>query len=62
VCDNWDTSDGQQSYWCSNMSAGGWAEVDAEAVSAGQLGLPVGLTYNASLRPGRFHRCAHSHS
>eukprot|EP00035_Acanthoeca_spectabilis_P014774 m.288108 g.288108 ORF g.288108 m.288108 type:complete len:518 (+) comp16220_c0_seq38:1722-3275(+) len=56
ICDNWDTTDGQESYWCSNKSSGGWAEVDAEAVNAGQLGLPVGVKYNTSLRPGRFQR------
>jgi hypothetical protein len=60
VCDNWDTSDGQESYWCSNKSAGGWAEVDFKAINAGQLGLPVGVKYNASLRPGRFQKYANA--
>lgn len=35
-----------ESYWCSNGSAGGWAEVDAEAAVTGQLGIPVGMRYD----------------
>eukprot|EP01060_Flectonema_neradi_P007662 TRINITY_DN15378_c0_g3_i1.p1 TRINITY_DN15378_c0_g3~~TRINITY_DN15378_c0_g3_i1.p1 ORF type:complete len:862 (+),score=209.17 TRINITY_DN15378_c0_g3_i1:48-2588(+) len=34
------------SYWCGNSSAGGWAEVDNEAAKAGQLNIPVGMTYD----------------
>eukprot|EP00040_Diaphanoeca_grandis_P010287 m.52629 g.52629 ORF g.52629 m.52629 type:complete len:878 (+) comp21637_c0_seq1:31-2664(+) len=42
VCDTvWNP--GQDSYWCSNGSAGGWAEVDAACATAGQLQLPVGM-------------------
>lgn len=32
------------SYWCSNVSAGGWAEVDQAAALAGRLNIPRGLT------------------
>ncbi|CAB9520741.1 expressed unknown protein [Seminavis robusta] len=31
------------SYWCSNVSAGGWAFVDKAAAKAGRLNLPAGL-------------------
>lgn len=34
------------SYWCSNVSAGGWAEVDRECATSGKLQLPVGMVYN----------------
>ena len=34
------------SYWCSNASSGGWAEVDRERAVTGQLQIPVGMTYN----------------
>jgi hypothetical protein len=34
------------SYWCGNVSSGGWAEVDSQCAAAGQLQLPVGMTYN----------------
>ena len=37
-----------ESYWCSNTSSGGWAEVDFHAANLGALNLPVGLTINAS--------------
>eukprot|EP00051_Salpingoeca_urceolata_P010779 m.132554 g.132554 ORF g.132554 m.132554 type:complete len:1047 (+) comp16850_c0_seq2:1130-4270(+) len=37
------------SYWCSNASAGGWAEVDFHAAMAGQLQIPVGMTWNKSV-------------
>lgn len=48
VCDSvWDTTRG--SYWCSNASAGGWANVDKAAATAGRLNIPVGLTYDGSL-------------
>ena len=47
VCDSvWDSA--EPSYWCSNASAGGWAEVDAQAAAAGQLNLPVGMVFNIS--------------
>jgi hypothetical protein len=36
------------SYWCSNASAGGWAEVDVECAVTGQLQIPIALRYNAS--------------
>jgi hypothetical protein len=42
------------SYWCSNASQGGWAEVDQECATSGQMQLPAGMTYNQSedvLRP-----------
>ena len=35
----------EPSYWCGNNSAGGWSEVDQQAAAAGQLGIPVGLTF-----------------
>jgi len=52
VCDDiWDTSY-SSSYWCGNVSSGGWAEVDFENVRQGTVGLPVGLEFysNSSLR------------
>eukprot|EP00547_Thalassionema_nitzschioides_P000788 CAMPEP_0194218324 /NCGR_PEP_ID=MMETSP0156-20130528/23532_1 /TAXON_ID=33649 /ORGANISM="Thalassionema nitzschioides, Strain L26-B" /LENGTH=846 /DNA_ID=CAMNT_0038947637 /DNA_START=140 /DNA_END=2680 /DNA_ORIENTATION=+ len=42
------------SYWCSNASQGGWAEVDAECAMAGQMQLPVGMSYNTSSVLERF--------
>mmetsp|Transcript_11555 Transcript_11555/g.12404 ORF Transcript_11555/g.12404 Transcript_11555/m.12404 type:complete len:1059 (-) Transcript_11555:164-3340(-) len=36
------------SYWCSNSSEGGWAEVDRECAISGQMQLPIGMTYNSS--------------
>lgn len=36
------------SYWCSNSSQGGWAEVDRECAISGQMQLPMGMTYNSS--------------
>ena len=33
----------EPSYWCSNVSAGGWAEVDRAAALAGRLNIPVGM-------------------
>jgi hypothetical protein len=45
VCsDVWDGD----SYWCGNVSAGGWAEVDRECATNGRLQLPVGMVYNRS--------------
>ena len=41
------------SYWCSNASSGGWAEVDKECAMTGQLQIPVGMTYNRSSEVGR---------
>ena len=46
------------SYWCSNASQGGWAEVDKECATTGQSQLPIGLTYNTTLELSRFQ---HSH-
>ena len=43
-----------ESYWCSNVSAGGWANVDFEAAAAGTLNLPTGLSVNFSSN-GRGH-------
>ena len=42
------------SYWCGNNSAGGWAEVDQQAVKAGQLNLPIGMTFTDDPRLRRF--------
>eukprot|EP00537_Pseudo-nitzschia_pungens_P000096 CAMPEP_0172370382 /NCGR_PEP_ID=MMETSP1060-20121228/37386_1 /TAXON_ID=37318 /ORGANISM="Pseudo-nitzschia pungens, Strain cf. cingulata" /LENGTH=1053 /DNA_ID=CAMNT_0013095627 /DNA_START=190 /DNA_END=3351 /DNA_ORIENTATION=+ len=39
------------SYWCSNASEGGWAEVDQDCATRGQLQIPVGMAYNRS-EPG----------
>ena len=39
----WDKT--EPSYWCGNNSAGGWAEVDRQAAQAGQLGIPIGVTF-----------------
>jgi len=36
------------SYWCSNSSQGGWAEVDRECALSGQMQLPAGMEYNRS--------------
>ncbi len=36
------------SYWCSNSSQGGWAEVDRECAISGQMQLPMGMAYNRS--------------
>jgi hypothetical protein len=43
----------ESSYWCSNISAGGWAEVDRESALLGQLQIPVGMTYNLTNRIGQ---------
>ena len=54
------------SYWCSNASQGGWAEVDQECAITGQMQLPLGMTYeynssklsrfqNISLKGGFLH-------
>eukprot|EP00980_Cylindrotheca_fusiformis_P028479 scaffold22604_cov130-Cylindrotheca_fusiformis.AAC.1 len=42
------------SYWCSNASQGGWAEVDAECATTGQVQIPVGMAYNTSSFLKRF--------
>jgi len=40
----------ESSYWCSNISAGGWAEVDVYAAEAGRPNIPVGIKiYNTTL-------------
>jgi hypothetical protein len=36
------------SYWCSNASQGGWAEVDRDCAVSGQMQIPSGMTYNQS--------------
>jgi hypothetical protein len=41
------------SYWCSNASQGGWAEVDQECATSGQMQIPVGMTLNASTSVGQ---------
>ena len=41
------------SYWCSNASAGGWAEVDQECAATGQLQIPVGFHVNATTEIGK---------
>jgi hypothetical protein len=41
------------SYWCSNASAGGWAEVDQECAVTGQLQIPIGMDYNRSHEIGQ---------
>ena len=47
VCDSvWNA--GEPSYWCSNASDGGWANVDAAAATEGRLNLPIGMTINTS--------------
>jgi hypothetical protein len=53
VCDDlwgrdhdYESSSSSSSYWCSNASAGGWAEVDVECAVNGRLQIPVGMTYN----------------
>jgi hypothetical protein len=43
----------EPSYWCSNSSAGGWAEVDQQAAVSGQLNIPIGMTYNLSTTVGQ---------
>ncbi|OEU20132.1 hypothetical protein FRACYDRAFT_236199 [Fragilariopsis cylindrus CCMP1102] len=40
--------DEADSYWCSNSSQGGWAEVDRECAISGQMQLPIGMMYNRS--------------
>ena len=40
--------DEADSYWCSNSSQGGWAEVDRECAISGQMQLPMGMIYNRS--------------
>lgn len=36
------------SYWCSNASDGGWAEVDRECAISGRMQIPAGMAYNRS--------------
>ena len=43
----------EPSYWCSNSSAGGWAEVDQQAAMSGQLNIPTGMMYNLSTTVGQ---------
>jgi len=42
----------EDSYWCSNSSSGGWAEVDREAAMTGRIQIPIGMTYNVSTSVG----------
>jgi hypothetical protein len=35
-------------YWCGNSSSGGWASVDKACATAGQLQLPVGMSYDTT--------------
>lgn len=47
VCaDLWGTA--ADSYWCSNVSSGGWAEVDQECATTGRLQIPTKMSYNRS--------------
>ena len=39
------------SYWCSNASAGGWAEVDQECAVEGRLQIPDGFKVNVTKIP-----------
>ena len=48
VCDLWALTRELGSYWCSNVTAGGWAEVDALMASKGLRLLPASLKYNRS--------------
>ena len=53
VCELWDPDmddDGTPagSYWCGNSSSGGWASVDKQAATTGQLQLPVGMAYDTT--------------
>jgi hypothetical protein len=48
------------SYWCGNVSAGGWAEVDQKAALAGRLNLPRGMAVAGSLA-GRMKNWTHAH-
>ena len=50
------------SYWCSNHSQGGWAEVDQECAQTGHLQLPLSMTYNLTAlqeRPDYPHHYPH---
>lgn len=45
----------EPSYWCSNVSAGGWANVDLAAAEAGRPNIPIGITiYNTTTIMDRF--------
>jgi len=46
----------EPSYWCSNISAGGWAEVDQYAAKAGRPNIPVGITIYNTLLVERFSK------
>ena len=50
--------DDANSYWCSNASQGGWAEVDQECATTGRMQIPVGMTYNTSYLPARFQNAS----
>jgi len=40
------------SYWCSNVSAGGWAGVDKAAAQAGRMNVPAGMVLVNTTTPG----------
>jgi hypothetical protein len=43
----------EPSYWCSNSSAGGWAEVDQASAISGRLQIPIGMSYNLTSTVGQ---------
>ena len=47
------------SYWCSNASSGGWAEVDFQVAEAGQLQLPVAMSINFTKYAGDINPGSH---
>ena len=49
----------QPSYWCSNVSAGGWAEVDKAASIAGRMNIPRGMILTNETTSGIFERAQH---
>ncbi|KAJ1449807.1 hypothetical protein M885DRAFT_572143 [Pelagophyceae sp. CCMP2097] len=51
VCDLWRSSKRRGSYWCSNVTAGGWAEVDRLMSSDGIRLLPNAVLVNATAVP-----------
>jgi len=51
VCGHWDNPPGEWAYVCSNITAGGWEEIERGFASSGQLGFPVGLHVNTSRLP-----------
>ena len=52
VCEHWGrVNDDMWSYVCSNITAGGWEEVEESFADSGQLGFPVGVVYNKAIVP-----------